>query len=36
MTRRSRATHNAWHFYVASNIVITEVCSDRCIALLTP
>ncbi|TBT23883.1 DUF3265 domain-containing protein [Vibrio parahaemolyticus] len=28
--------HNAWHFHYALVLVFKVVCSDFCIALLTP
>nr|WP_079877479.1 DUF3265 domain-containing protein [Vibrio parahaemolyticus] len=36
MTNCSRGIRNAWHFHYALNLVIRVVCSDFCIALLTP
>ncbi|EHZ2730709.1 DUF3265 domain-containing protein [Vibrio parahaemolyticus] len=36
MTNCSRGIRNAWHFYYALFLVFKVVCSDFCIALLTP
>ncbi|HAS7008694.1 TPA: DUF3265 domain-containing protein [Vibrio parahaemolyticus] len=36
MTKRSRATHNAWHVHYALILVFKVVCGGIGIALLTP
>ncbi|TOM30528.1 DUF3265 domain-containing protein [Vibrio parahaemolyticus] len=36
ITKRSRATHNAWHFCYALVLVFTVVCRYFSVALLTP
>ncbi|QOD71429.1 DUF3265 domain-containing protein [Vibrio navarrensis] len=36
MTRRSRGTANAWHFYYALVLVITALCGSLVVALAAP
>ncbi|HAS6263353.1 TPA: DUF3265 domain-containing protein [Vibrio vulnificus] len=36
MTKRSRGTWHAWHFYYALVFVVTALCGNCCIACLRP
>ncbi|EKO3594369.1 DUF3265 domain-containing protein [Vibrio metschnikovii] len=36
MTRRSRGTTNAWHFYYALVFVVTVLCGSLVVALAAP
>ncbi|EKO3580713.1 DUF3265 domain-containing protein [Vibrio metschnikovii] len=36
MTRRSRGTANAWHFYYAFIFVVTVLCGNLIVALSAP
>ncbi|HAS8452600.1 TPA: DUF3265 domain-containing protein [Vibrio vulnificus] len=36
MTKRSRGTWHAWHFQLASGLVVKVLCGHFCIACLRP
>ncbi|TOG38392.1 DUF3265 domain-containing protein [Vibrio parahaemolyticus] len=36
MTKRSRGTWHAWHFYYALSFVFKALCGNLCIACLRP
>ncbi|MBC3622118.1 DUF3265 domain-containing protein [Vibrio cincinnatiensis] len=36
MTKRSRGTANAWHFYYALVLVVTVLCGKLVVALSAP